>query len=144
MTVSCLSFISSYRADTVNPVEEGWFAAGKVLRLALDLGTGSLLIAVASPVQHEEQEQAGKKVYDEGEWKAAFPDGLCPGPAVGAALYPALSGSKGARVRCHFGGSGAAGMPVGKGPTDEYRAVGDAAQVMSCSTASIFHLQIRP
>ena len=65
---------------------EGWFKAGKTLGLALDLDAGTLRVSV-----------------DGGAWAVAFQDGCAPGAAVGAALFPALSGKAGARLRANWG-----------------------------------------
>jgi hypothetical protein len=100
-------------------VAPGWFEAGKTrtLGLALDLETGTMRVSV-----------------DGGEWAVAFPradpgnepNGCTPSAAVGAALFPALSGYGNARVRCNFGGD--AGRPFNHSPpSGEYRPV---AQVL--------------
>ena len=84
----------------------GWFVAGKTLGLALDLDAGTLRVSV-----------------DGGAWAVAFQDGCAPGAAAGAALFPALSGCTGARLRCNWGGDG--GRPMRHGPpSGDYRAVG--------------------
>ena len=90
---------------------KGWFAAGKTLGLALDLDAGTLRVSV-----------------DGAPWAVAFQDGCAPGAAVGSALFPALSGNGGARVRCNWGAE--AGRPMRHSPpSGEYRPVGLAMQV---------------
>jgi hypothetical protein len=87
-------------------VAPGWFVAGKTLGLALDLDAGTLRVSV-----------------DGGAWAVAFQDGCAPGAAAGAALFPALSGCDGARLRCNWGGDG--GRPTRHAPpSGDYRAVG--------------------
>jgi hypothetical protein len=93
-------------------VAGGWFGAGKTLGVALDLDAGTLLVSV-----------------DGAAWTVAFADGCAPSAAVGAALFPALSGSEGAQVRCNWGAD--AGRPMKHGPpSGEYCAVGLAMQVL--------------
>jgi hypothetical protein len=41
--------------------------------------------------------------YANPEWQVAFPSGVQPSASVGAALYPAVSGMKGVKLRCNFG-----------------------------------------
>ncbi len=99
----------------MSTVAAGWFTAGKTRGLALDLDSGTLLVSV-----------------DGADWVVAFQTGCAPGPAVGAGLFPAVSGSRGARVRCNWGAD--AGRPMRHGPpaSGGYRAVGlllDAPQV---------------
>ena len=64
----------------------GWFVAGKTLGLALDCDAGTLRVSV-----------------DGGAWAVAFQDGCAPGAAVGAALFPVISGKGGARFRANWG-----------------------------------------
>jgi hypothetical protein len=37
------------------------------------------------------------------DWETAFSSGLQPSATVGAALFPAISGCGGVRLRCNFG-----------------------------------------
>jgi hypothetical protein len=37
------------------------------------------------------------------DWKTAYSSGLQPSATVGAALFPAISGEEGVRLRCNFG-----------------------------------------
>ncbi len=92
----------------------GWFAAGKTLGVALDLGSGNLRVSV-----------------DGGEWAVAFPEGCAPSGSVGAALFPALSGCDGVRARCNWGTDAARPMKFAP-PSGEYMAVGLAYKVMQC------------
>ncbi len=89
----------------------GWFTAGKTLCVALDLDSGTMRVSV-----------------DGGDWAVAFQDGCAPSAAVGAALFPALSGWDGARVRCNWGAD--AELPFKHAPpSGEYMAVGLAGKV---------------
>lgn len=88
------------REDLGSKVARGWFAAGKVLRLAADLDEGSMRVAVAS-LEGQQAEQPGEE--QAGKWTTAFASGVRPSAAVGAALFPAVSGKNGARVRCNLG-----------------------------------------
>ncbi len=83
----------------------GWFAAGKTLGVAVDLDAGTVLVSV-----------------DGADWAVAFL-GCAPGAAVGAGLFPALSGKNGARVRCNWGADESRPMQHAP-PASEYRAVG--------------------
>ena len=91
----------------MSTVAAGWFVAGKTLGVAADLDAGTLLVSV-----------------DGADWTVAFQAGCAAGPAVGAGLYPAVSGQGGARVRCNWGAD--AGRPMRHGPpaSGGYRAVG--------------------
>ncbi len=89
----------------------GWFTAGKTLGVALDLDAGTMLVSV-----------------DCAGWTVAFADGCAPGAAVGAGLFPAISGQRGARVRCNWGAD--TGRPMKHcPPSGEYSAIGLALQV---------------
>jgi hypothetical protein len=94
-------------------VMAGWFTTSKTLSLALDLYSGTMLLAA-----------------DGGEWATVFPDGCIPGPAVGATLFPALSGDKGACVRCNWGDDEARPLKYAA-PSGEYQAVGAILKVRS-------------
>jgi hypothetical protein len=91
--------------------------AGETLGVALDLDAGTLFVS-----------------FDGGEWTVAFPNsthtGSCrPSDTAGAALFPALSGSKGAWVRCNWGAD--AGRPMRHTPpSEEYCAVGLPQKVL--------------
>ncbi len=63
---------------------------------------------------------------DGGGWTVAVPDGCAPSAIVGAALFPALCGCNGVRLRCNLGADVKHGPP-----SDEYRAVGLTSQVSS-------------
>ncbi len=90
-------------------VDEGWFSVGKTLGVAADLDAGTLFFA-----------------SDGGPWTTSFTSGVAPGPEVGPALFPALSGSGDARVRCNFGTD--ASQPLRHAPpSDDYRPFGAAA-----------------
>ncbi len=92
-------------------VAAGWFAAGKTLGVALDLDAGALLVSVNGAA-----------------WVVACQAGCAPGADAGGALFPALSGEGGARVRCNWGAD--AGRPMRHGPpSGDYCAVGLAMQV---------------
>jgi hypothetical protein len=88
-----------------------WFAAGKSLRLASDLDAGVMRVAVvetdgtcaggekstsilSSPMAH---------ILLVADWRTAYSSGLQPSTTVGAALFPAISGRGGAKLRCKFG-----------------------------------------
>jgi hypothetical protein len=89
----------------------GWFEAGKLLRLAADLDAGAMRVAVV--------ETDGTCAGDENStsiipspmahtlllaaWQTAYSSGLQPSAHVGAALFPAISGSDGVRLLCNFG-----------------------------------------
>jgi hypothetical protein len=66
--------------------QAGFARAGATVGLAWDAGAGALLVAV-----------------DGADPTPLFPEGLKPGPAVGAGLFPALSGSEGCRVDVNLG-----------------------------------------
>jgi hypothetical protein len=66
--------------------QAGFERAGATVGLAWDAGAGALLVAV-----------------DGADPKPLFPEGLKAGPAVGAGLFPALSGSEGCRVDVNLG-----------------------------------------
>jgi hypothetical protein len=79
----------------------------KTLGLALDLEAGTMLVSV-----------------DGAEWVAApLPQPCVPGAAVGAALFPALSGYVCTRLRCNWGVDAERPMRHAPPPGD-YRAVG--------------------
>ncbi len=85
--------------------------AGKTLGVALDLDAGTLLVS-----------------FDGGDWAVAFPNtthtGPCrPSDTAGAALFPALNGSKGAWVRCNWGTDKERPMRHSP-PSEQFRAVG--------------------
>ncbi len=60
--------------------------AGATVGVAWDAGKGALLVAV-----------------DGADLAPLFPDAVAPGPAVGAGLFPVLSGRGGCRVRWNLG-----------------------------------------
>ncbi len=66
---------------------QGFGVAGATVGGAWDAGAGSLLVGVdgTSPLA------------------PLFPDGVAPGPVIGAGLFPALSGKDGCRVRWNMG-----------------------------------------
>jgi hypothetical protein len=101
-------FASDIQRDAV---AAGWFAAGKTLGVAVDFDTGTMRVSV-----------------DGGDWAVAFPHGCAPSAAVGAALFPALSGWRGARARCNWGACAARPMKFAP-PSGEYMAVGLAQKV---------------
>ncbi len=82
--------------------------------MALDLESGTLRVSV-----------------DGGEWAVAFSEGCTPSADAGAALFPALSGAVGMRVRCNWGVDAARPMKFAP-PSGEYMAVGLAYKVMQC------------
>ena len=88
-----------------------WFAAGKTLGVAADLDAGTLLVSVNGA-----------------DWAVLFQAGCAPGPAGGSGLYPVLSGTGGASLRCNWGAD--AGRPMRHGPpaSGGYRAVGQLPQ----------------
>ncbi len=99
------------RGTSGPPVVGAWNESGGTLGVALDMNTGTLLVSV-----------------DGAAWAVAFADGCAPGAAVGAALFPALCGSGGARVRCNWGAD--AGRPMRHSPPSwQYNAVGLAEKV---------------
>ncbi len=100
---------------------EGWFAAGKTLGLALDLGSGTMLVSV-----------------DGGEWAVAFPEGCAPSSSVGAALFPALSGKEGATVRCNWGADALRPLEHAP-PSGDYMALGLACKVPPCTLLHCLH-----
>ena len=88
----------------------GWLAEKKALGLALDLQIGSLLVSA-----------------DGSTWVSAFESGLCPSRTVGAGLYPAISGSRHAKVRCNFGLDPGQRPMKTRPPSSEYRTIGAAS-----------------
>jgi hypothetical protein len=89
----------------------GWFAAGKSLRLAADLNAGAMRLAV---VKTDGTSAGGEKSTSilsspmahiplVADWQTAYSSGLQPSATVGAALFPAISGKGGAKLRCKFG-----------------------------------------
>jgi hypothetical protein len=83
--------------------------------VALDLESGTLRVSV-----------------DGLEWVVAFPEGCAPSSGVGAAVFPALSGSEGATVRCNWGED--ASRPLKHAPpSGEYMALGLACKVPPCT-----------
>ncbi len=90
----------------VGEVGSGWYIVGKTLGVALDLDAGTLLVSVEG-----------------GKWDVAFQDGCSPGSSVGAALFPALSGRTGARLRLNWGADARRPMRHSP-PSGDYRAVG--------------------
>jgi hypothetical protein len=89
----------------------GWFEAGKLLRLAADLNAGAMWVAV---VEADGTCAGGEKSTSilssptahiplAADWQTAFSSGLQPSTTVGAALFPAISGEGGAKLRCNFG-----------------------------------------
>jgi hypothetical protein len=100
-----------FRDQSVSNAAVGWFVARKLLRLAADLDAGAMRVAVVdtdgscagsenatsilpSPMAH---------ISLVADWKTAFSSGLQPSATVGAALFPAISGNDGVRLRCNFG-----------------------------------------
>ena len=91
----------------------GWFSSGSLLRLAANLDVGTMRVAVAetdgtctggenSTMIHHESSSYGT---DAAEWRTAYSSGLQPSATVGAVLFPAISGRRGASLRCNFGGN---------------------------------------
>jgi hypothetical protein len=88
-----------------------WKAKGSILGVALDLNQGKMLVSV-----------------DGAAWTVAFPNATHTAPCrpsgtAGAALFPAICGSGGVRVRCNWGTD--SGRPMRHSPpSGEYSAVG--------------------
>jgi hypothetical protein len=72
--------------ESSHSVAKGWLAQGRTLRVALNLDKGIMQAAV-----------------DNGPWTIAIHGDCRPGSAVGAALFPALSGYYGAQLLCNWG-----------------------------------------
>ncbi len=72
------------RGESVIP---GWFTAGSVLGIAVDLDSGTLFCTACG----------------RGGWISCFQSGLRPGATVGNALLLAVTCADGARVRCNSG-----------------------------------------
>jgi hypothetical protein len=91
----------------------GWFNAGKLLRLAADLETGAMLVAVVETDGTSAGGDTSASIFPctspmahitlVADWETAYSSGLKPSAAVGAALFPAISGREGVRLRCNFG-----------------------------------------
>ena len=97
----------------------GWFEAGKLLRVEADLDSGCMRVAVVGGNGDgaEGETLPSMAVHMRripflcinyltlvmADWRVAFPSGVRPSASVGAALFPAVSGRDGARVRCNFG-----------------------------------------
>jgi hypothetical protein len=103
----------------------GWFETGNILGVALDLDTGTLLASVNGTC-----------------WVVACPNAIhtspcCPSGTAGSALFPAMCGGGGARLRCNWGG--VAGRPMRHcPPSGQYLAVGlIAMQVLFPFSASL-------
>jgi hypothetical protein len=97
-------------------VVAAWNVAGGTLGVALDLGAGTLHLSVNG-----------------GDWALAFPNATHTSPcrpsvATGAALFPALCGSDGVRVRCNWGVDALRPMKFTP-PSGEYMALGLARKV---------------
>jgi hypothetical protein len=92
----------------------GWFVPDGTLGLALDLDTGETLISVNG--------KEWKTVYKAAGVSAAKPSG-----AVGACLFPAISGMKGARAQCKWGAKDGQAMKY-TAPSSIYQTVGAAMQ----------------
>jgi hypothetical protein len=108
MNLSVFSIRDQWGSDAA----AGWFEAGKSLRLAADLNAGAMRVAVVetdgtsaggenstsilypSPIAH---------IPLAADWQTAYSSGLQPSATVGAALFPAISGQGGAKLRCNFG-----------------------------------------
>ena len=90
----------------------GWFEAGKLLRLAADLDVGVMRVAVVeTDGTSAGDENSTSILYSSliahlplaADWQTAYSSGLQPSAAVGAALFPAIGGKGGVRLRCNFG-----------------------------------------
>ena len=75
----------------------GWFQEGMVLCLDADLSAGTLRVAVGR------LQSDGTEGPCCSEWTTAVPSGLQPSATVGAALFPAVTGYGGVRLRFNFG-----------------------------------------
>jgi hypothetical protein len=74
------------RGNYTQVAEAGFQRAGAHVGVAWDAAAGALLVSV-----------------DGSDLAPLFPTGVAPGPAIGAGLYPAVSGSLGCRVRWNAG-----------------------------------------
>ncbi len=83
--------------------------------MALDADTGAMLVAVAA---HPPATAAAA-------WRPAFQSGVRPGPAVGGALFPCVSGCDGAAVRVNVGLDASRPLALAA-PSAEYRLAGHA------------------
>ncbi len=88
----------------------GWFVPDGTLGVALDLDTGEMQASVNG--------QEWKIVYRGTGVSAARLSG-----AVGAGIFPAISGMNGARVQCRWGTKGGQEMKYAA-PSSAYQAVG--------------------
>ncbi len=92
----------------------GWFVSDGTLGVALDLDTGEMLMSVNG--------KEWKTVYKATGVSAAKASGV-----VGACLFPAISGMKGARVQCRWGANGGQAMKY-TAPSSTYQTVGAVIQ----------------
>ena len=89
----------------------GWFNAGKSLRLAADLNAGAMRVAVVKTDGTSAGGENSTSILPSpmahipllADWQTAYSSGLQPSATVGAALFPAISGQGGAKLRCNFG-----------------------------------------
>jgi hypothetical protein len=82
----------------------GWYRVGAVLGVALDLDAGAMRVAVLHPAKPaDDAAPAAAAAPAAVEWKVAFASGVRPGEAVGSGLFPAISGSNGAKVEYNLG-----------------------------------------
>ena len=95
-TLQQILIIFSSGKDSSEEFANGWFQEGMVLCLDADLSAGTLRVAVGR------LQSDGTEGPCCGEWTTAVLSGLQPSATVGAALFPAVTGS-GARLRFNFG-----------------------------------------
>ena len=92
------------RGENKNAGGKNFDRAGALVGVAWDATAGALLVSV-----------------DGSDPVALFPSGIAPGPAVGAGLFPAVSGQDGCRVRWNAAG------PFRYPPPDGFRPFAAAA-----------------
>ncbi len=114
------------RGQEQGSVASGWGEVGKTLGVALDLDAGSMLVSVNGA-----------------EWTPVpFSEPCAPGAGAGAAVFPALTGAMGSRMRCNWGADAARPMRHGP-PAGGYRAVGLLPQQVSTPPPSLTPRSLR-
>jgi hypothetical protein len=107
-----MSRIFFIRGQRSSKAAGGWSEAGKLLRLAADLDAGAMRVAVVeTDGTSAGGENSKSSLYPPpiahiplvADWQTIYSSGLQPSAAVGAALFPAIRGYDGARLRCNFG-----------------------------------------
>jgi len=71
---------------------DSWLEVGTIFGIAIDLDLGCMQACVLT---HDSPLDGG--------WTTTFDSGISPGQAVGSGLFPAVSGTKGVKIKCNFG-----------------------------------------